>query len=233
MVVAMAGIPMGTVSRQNTPSSEQPSMLRGVEVVLRDLREEALEEIEGQRQLDRHVDEADAQPCVEEAVLHQHLEREMIVSCGGKMMALNSDEVDDRGCRGTGSGPGRERPSSRSPSARRPRPARSPRCSRSTCRSGTSSTPTRTFPSGRATARRKGAALISEVVRSDITRDPEDRRPRQHRVERDGGQEAGLAGDRHRGASLVLQPLALAEEPRETEREGQHHHEPEGGDRRG
>src|SRR6185369_8866984 len=55
-VVKIAGAPIGTVTRQKISKSEYPS-IRGVEQVLRNLREEALEDVDGDGDVRGHVDE--------------------------------------------------------------------------------------------------------------------------------------------------------------------------------
>ena len=86
---------------------------RRIEQVLRDLREEALEDVDGHRQMAGDVDDDEAGQRVVEPVFEQDLEQREDQQLRRQDHAGQDDEAHQRGCRGSGSGRGNARPSRR------------------------------------------------------------------------------------------------------------------------
>ena len=75
--MAMAGTPIGSVSRQNIEDVVVGAAvdLCGLIQLLRDLGEEALENVHREGKLNRDVHQGEARPRVEGTIIHQDLEQ--------------------------------------------------------------------------------------------------------------------------------------------------------------
>ncbi len=86
-VVKIAGTPIGSVIAPEDLEIGIAVHPRGVEQILRDLREEAFEDVDGHREVGRDIDEDEAGQRVVEAVVDAGSgTATRISSCGGRIM---------------------------------------------------------------------------------------------------------------------------------------------------